>query len=93
MKHTVFNVKESIMSVYPYFDEVKKAVGAYGFRIESIRGRHPGSVRLIPETTQAIMATAGVDKKWMEFDPFRLEDFTLAEWSKKARMIFAGDKK
>lgn len=82
------------MSSYPYFDDVRKAVGAFGFGVESMRGRGPlpGSVRLVPETTQAIVATAGLDRKWFECHPFRLENWTLAEWSKKARMLLAGGK-
>jgi hypothetical protein len=45
---------------------------------------------LVPETTQAIKATAGVDRKWFECHPFWLEDWSLAEWSKTARMLLAG---
>jgi hypothetical protein len=74
---------------YPYFDEVRKVVGAYGFRVESIK-RYAGSVRFVPETTAAICATKGVDKKWLEFHPFKLEDYSIQVWGKFARQCLLG---
>lgn len=78
------------MSGYPYLDEIKKAIGAYGFSLESMG--EMGTMKMVPVTPEAIKASAGLNK-WCFICQcgLRLENWSVASWADRARQLASGE--